>query len=192
MARDPGSEQAVYCSAGINLLGGIVHNATGKWLPDFFHENVASPLDFGSYHMNLMPSEDGYMGGGLHLRPRDELKLGQLYLNGGLWNGHRVVSEKWVKESLVRRSIFAPNGNLDHEYGYGWHIHHLKVGDQSYAYYEAGGNGGQFVLVVPELDLVVGLNGGNYGDFATWSKWAPGLLGEEIIPAVLDAASNRH
>jgi DNA-binding GntR family transcriptional regulator/CubicO group peptidase (beta-lactamase class C family) len=192
MAGDPGGEHAVYCSASMNLLGGIVHNSTGTWLPEFFCQTVACPLEIKSYYLNVMPSGDGYMGGGLYLRPRDELKLGQLYLCGGVWNGHRIVSKHWVQESLTRHSVFEPNGNLDHEYGYGWHIHHLKMGDRSYLYYEAGGNGGQFVLVVPELELVVGMNGGNYGEFPIWSKWAPEMLADYIIPAVLDSAKKRY
>jgi CubicO group peptidase (beta-lactamase class C family) len=84
MVHDPGGDQAVYCSVGMNLLGGIVRHATQTWLPEFFRENVATPLQIKSYYWNLMPNGEGYAGGGLYLRPRDQLKLGQLYLNGGV------------------------------------------------------------------------------------------------------------
>jgi len=183
MARGPGGDQAVYCSAGINLLGGIVRNATHSWLPEFFYETVAKPLQIKTYHWNLMPSGDGYAGGGLYLRPRDQLKLGQLYLNGGVWNGRRVVSKDWVERSTSRQSTFGQTLGADHDYGYGWHLYHFEVGNHGYRGYAAGGNGGQIVIVIPDLDLVVGFTGGAYGEFPKWYKWQTELLPQLIIPA---------
>lgn len=183
MARDPGGDQAVYCSAGINLLGGIVRNATHTWLPDFFYESVAKPLQIRTYHWNLMPNGDGYAGGGLYLRPRDQLKLGQLYLNGGVWNGKRVVRKDWVEKSISPQSTFGKTLGADHDYGYGWHLYHFEVGDHSYHAYAAGGNGGQIVMAIPDLDLVVGFTGGAYGEFTKWYKWQTELVPQFIIPA---------
>jgi CubicO group peptidase (beta-lactamase class C family) len=185
MARDSGGDQAVYCSAGINLLGGIVRNATHTWLPEFFYENVAKPLQIKTYHWNLMPTGDGYAGGGLYLRPRDQLKLGQLYLNGGVWNGKRVVSKDWVERSTSRQSTFGRTLSADHDYGYGWHLYHFEVLGRSYRAYAAGGNGGQIVMVIPDLNLVVGFTGGAYGEFAKWYKWQTELVPQFIIPAAL-------
>jgi CubicO group peptidase (beta-lactamase class C family) len=185
MVRDPGGEKAVYCSAGINLLGGLVRNATHTWLPEFFYENVAKPLQIQTYHWNLMPSGDGYAGGGLYLRPRDQLKLGQLYLNGGNWNGKRIVSKDWAERSTSRQSSFGPTLGADHDYGYGWHLYHFEVGGRSYRAYGAGGNGGQIVMVIPDLDLVVGFTGGAYGEFAKWYKWQLELVPQFIIPAAV-------
>ncbi|PYL57709.1 MAG: 6-aminohexanoate hydrolase [Verrucomicrobia bacterium] len=183
MVRDPGGDHAVYCSAGINLLGGIVRNATHEWLPEFFYENVAKQLQIKTYHWNLMPSGDGYVGGGLYLRPRDQLKLGQLYLDGGEWNRHRVVSKDWVERSTSRQSTFGPTLGADHDYGYGWHLYHFDVGNRTFQAYAAGGNGGQIVMVIPDLDLVVGFTGGAYGEFAKWYKWQLELVPQFIIPA---------
>ena len=179
MARDPGGDKAVYCSAGVNLLGGVVRNATGTELPEFFEQNYARPLDIRHYHMNLMPTGAGYMGGGIMMTARDQLKLGQLYLNGGTWNGKRVVSAGWVKASWQAQSVFEPG----HSYGYTWHIIDLKSGDKTYRLYEAGGNGGQFVIAIPELDMVVGFTAGNYGDFPVWYKFMTDLIPKYVIPA---------
>lgn len=98
MVREPGAA-GVYCTAGINLIGGVLRNVTGTSLPRFFHEEFAAPLDISYYQMNLSPTYTGYMGGGIRLLPRDFLKLGQLYLDGGVWNGRRIVSEEWVRGS---------------------------------------------------------------------------------------------
>ena len=137
--------------------------------------------------MNLMPTGEAYMGGGLYLRPRDELKLGQLYLAAGVWNGRRVVSKDWVQQSLVAYSVFDPQTDFDasHEYGYGWHINHLSSAGRVFRTYSAGGNGGQIVMVIPELDLVVGFNGGSYGEFMKWYRWGLQLVPQYIIPAAL-------
>jgi CubicO group peptidase (beta-lactamase class C family) len=187
LVRAPGGEKAVYCSAGINLLGGMVRHATNRWLPQFFHEYVAAPLQMKTYYWNLMPDGEGYAGGGVYMRPRDQLKLGQLYLAGGIWNGRRVVSKDWVEKSTSRQSSFEPIFGIDHDYGYGWHIYHLKSGDRRYLAYAAGGNGGQIVMVIPELDLVVGFTGGSYGEFAKWYKWQTELVPQFIIPAAASA-----
>jgi CubicO group peptidase (beta-lactamase class C family) len=186
MTHDPGGENAIYCSAGMNLIGGAVSNVTGAWLPEFFEKNLARPLQFHTYHMNLTPTGDAYMGGGLSIRPRDEIKLGQLYLSGGLWNGRRVVSPAWVAESTTPHSNFAPMIDIDlgHQYGYGWHINPMKAAGHTYRSFSAGGNGGQIVVVIPELDMVVAFTGGSYGEFNKWYRWSLELIPQYIIPAV--------
>jgi CubicO group peptidase (beta-lactamase class C family) len=179
MAREPGGQQAVYCSAGINLLGAVVAKTTGQWLPAFFEQRLARPLEMRDYHVNLMPGGDAYLGGGIYLRPRDMLKLGQLYLSGGRWNGRRVVEQAWVEASTTEHSRFAP----DHSYGYGWHLHTFHAGGRDYREYAAEGNGGQFVIVLPELDLTVAITAGNYGDFKTWYALQD-LVADYVLPAV--------
>ncbi|MGA3129611.1 MAG: serine hydrolase [Terracidiphilus sp.] len=187
MAAEPGGKHAVYCSADLNLVGGTVAQASHSWLPDFFERYLARPLQFGTYHMNLMPTGEAYMGGGLYLRPRDELKLGQLYLSGGSWHATRIVSEDWVRESTTAHSTFDPQTNYDapHEYGFGWHINRLQVGDRVFRACSAGGNGGQIVMVIPDLDLVVSINGGSHGEFTKWYSWGLQLVPQYIIPALL-------
>ena len=185
MLRKPGGEDAIYCSADLNLVGGAVAKATGSWLPDLFEQYLAGPLQFGRYYLNLMPDGQAYVGGGAYLRPRDQLKLGQLFLGGGVWNGRRLLSKQWVTESTSFHSRFAAAYSLgqEHQYGYGWHIHNLKSGGKTYRVFAAEGNGGQFVIVVPDLDLVIGITGGSYGEFDKWYRWELELVPQFIIPA---------
>ncbi len=179
LVREPGGSQAVYCSATINLLGGVVKNTMRTSIPDFFYEFYAKLLDIQRYHMNLMPNGEGYTGGGVYMRPRDLLKLGQLYLSGGVWNGLRVVSKDWVEQSTKRHSSF----DRDHGYGYAWHIREYLSQGEAYEGYSAEGNGGQFVIVVPRLDLVVLFTAGNYQNFPVWRKFGEELVPRFIIPA---------
>ncbi|MBN8471202.1 serine hydrolase [Corallococcus exiguus] len=180
MVRSPGDGKAVYCSANINLLGGVLRNTTRTWIPEFFTKNVATPLQMRGYHLDLMPDGEQYLGGGIYMRPRDALKLGQLYLSGGTWNGKRVVSQRWVERSVANQATM-PDGRT---YGYTWWRHELRVGDRVYSQYEASGNGGQLVMVVPELDLVVLFTAGNYNHVAIWRKFREELLPRYIMAAV--------
>ncbi|WP_367347091.1 serine hydrolase domain-containing protein [Stenotrophomonas bentonitica] len=180
MTHAPGADKAVYCSAGINLLGGVVREATGRPLTELFEEWVARPMQMRGYHLNLAPNDDVYLGGGMFMRPRDLLKLGQLYLDGGVWQGKRLVASTWIDDSVARHTTFGPN----HDYGYAWHLHTFQVRDHDYRAYAAEGNGGQFVIVIPELKLVAGITAGSYGEFSTWYPLQD-LVAEYIIPAAL-------
>ncbi|MGY0617897.1 serine hydrolase domain-containing protein [Lysobacter sp. A378] len=182
MAQKPGADKAVYCSAGINLLGGAVRHATGRPLTELFRDWIARPMQMHGYHINLMPDDDAYLAGGIRLRPRDMLKLGQLYLDGGVWHGQRLVDAAWIDASVTRRTTLGPN----HDYGYAWHLHHFRVQGHDYRAYAAEGNGGQFVIVVPELDLTVAITAGSYGEFSTWYP-LQNLVTDYIIPAALPA-----
>jgi CubicO group peptidase (beta-lactamase class C family) len=182
MVHSPGETYA-YCSGTVNLLGGVVRNTTHMWLPDFFQKYVADPLDMRRYYMNLGPTGEGYFGGGLRLRPRDLLKLGQLYLDGGRWNGRRVVSANWVAQS-VSPQIKTGAESAD---GYNWHLNTLHAGGKSYKEYEANGNGGQFLIVLPELDIAVVFTAGNYNSYGVWRKFR-----DEMVPQFVIEAVNRN
>ena len=194
MAHEPGTRYA-YCSATLNLMGAALTAATGKWLPEYFDSAVARPLGFGRYYWNLTPTEDGYLGGGAFLRPRDLLKVGQAYLDGGVWRGKRVVSKAWVEESTRPRIKITPEttGYSEEDFGnyYGrgedalaWHLGSIKAGDKSYATYAASGNGGQFLIVSPELELVAVLTGGNYRQGGIWGRWGGEIIGGEVLSGI--------
>ena len=156
-------------------------------MPELFHEAIATPLGFGDYYMNLMPTGEAYMGGGMYVRPRDQLKVGQVYLSGGMWNGRRVLSTDWVKEALRQRTSFVSAGDFDppvHGYGHGWHTRERKVGGHMYRDFFMGGNGGQNVIVLPDLDMVIVFTGGNYGEAAKFYRWEWDLMPKYILPAV--------
>jgi len=178
MAYDPGS-RAVYCSQGMNLVGGVVADATHAWLPAFFHTAFAQPLGFGPYYVPMMPTGTMYLGGGEYVAPRDFLKFGQLFLDGGVWHGRRLLSKAWVQRSLQPHAALQSPG----DYGYAWHILHVTVAGKTYVVDQAGGNGGQMLFVIPSLDAVAMVTAGNYGDYPTWRKFA------EIIPQAVIAAA---
>jgi CubicO group peptidase (beta-lactamase class C family) len=195
MAHDPGARYA-YCTAGMNLVGAALHQASGEDIPPLFDRLIARPLQFGRYYWNLAPNGQGYLGGGAYMRPRDLLKVGQLYLNGGVWNGRRIVSRDWVAQSTAPHvEINEGTTGMDAETfanialrgadGYAWHRYGVRAGDRLIEAYEANGNGGQFLIVVPEYDLVVVMTGGNYGQGGIWNRWRHEIVGDRIIGALM-------
>jgi CubicO group peptidase (beta-lactamase class C family) len=198
MQYDPGTHFA-YCSMNINLAGAVLSQVTGEWLPALFDRTVARPLGFGPYSWNLMGNGGGYLGGGAFTRTRDFLKLGQTYLDGGVWNGRRIVSQAWVKDSLAPHMRISPettgrHGDAFMEYyyetddGWAWHMLGVKAPDRTYQGYFANGNGGQLLLIVPELDLAVMFTAGNYGQ-GLWNRERDDIVGGMIIPAIRSAAA---
>jgi CubicO group peptidase (beta-lactamase class C family) len=194
MAHDPGTRYA-YCSASINLAGGAISTATGTWLPEYFDRHVARPLQFGRYYWNLQPNGEGYQGGGAFVRPRDFLKLGQAYLDGGVWHGRRIVDADWIRQSTAPLVKVSPEttGLTAEEFGnfYGpaedglaWHLSKVKLGERTYDDYAATGNGGQLLIVIPEFDMTVVFTAGNYMQGGIWSRFRSELAPNDIIGAI--------
>ncbi|HEX2208831.1 MAG TPA: serine hydrolase, partial [Longimicrobium sp.] len=171
VVREPGA-QAVYCSINPALAGGVLSRVAGRSVPDLMYELVGEPLGMRGYYVPLTPLGDGYFGGGWRFRPRDFMKLGQLYLDGGTWNGRRVLSEAWVRRSTEPRYAMSATSR----YGSLWWMREYPYAGRTVQAYYASGNGGQVVVVIPALDLVIAAYGGNY------AERAGGLMVSELIP----------
>jgi CubicO group peptidase (beta-lactamase class C family) len=178
MAYDPGTH-AVYCTAGINLLGAVIETATGTPLDRYFYDRFAMPMQFGTYAIWLMPppADAAYMGGGDFMRPRDFLKFAELVLDAGRWHDRQIVDAAWIAQSIEPRS--APEGEGD-RYGYGWHLSRVDVDGRTYDVVNAGGNGGQLAIAVPQLGVAIMVTAGNYGQYPVWRTFLP-----EIVTAVV-------
>lgn len=181
VTHDPGQHYA-YCSATMNLVGGVLAAVEHAWLPTLVDKWVAQPLQFRRYYVNLMPTGQAYFGGGMYVVPRDLLKLGVTYLQGGIWNGRRIVTSAWVRASTAQQVGSPGDANAD---GYGWHRRELTSGGRTFREYEANGNGGQFLIVLPDLDVAVVMTGADYGRYGIWRRWRDALVPEYVIGAVV-------
>jgi CubicO group peptidase (beta-lactamase class C family) len=164
---DPGPK-FIYNSGTTNLLGEIIRRTSSMTLADFAEQYLFAPLDINVYEWYPFPSQPEMMvaSSTLYLRPRDMAKIGQLYLDGGMWQGTRVVSEDWVSQStrkvigVVASESAIPN--LNPAYGYQWWLGTFPTGEIET--YFAAGYGGQFIFVLPEPEMVVVFTAGGFED----------------------------
>jgi CubicO group peptidase (beta-lactamase class C family) len=147
-----------YCTAGVTTLGGVLERATHMPVPEFASRHLWAPLGIQRAAWQYSPLGTAMTGGGLELRSRDLLKLGQLYLNRGTWNTASVVSEQWVAIST------RPHVRIDDEteYGYLWWLKTYRSGDKQFAAYYMSGMGGNKVFIFAHLGLVVVITSTNY------------------------------
>jgi CubicO group peptidase (beta-lactamase class C family) len=174
-------EKIVYCSGKPNLAAGMLGKVAGEPLPELFHRLVAKPMRMGRYHLFLQPTGEAYGGGGHYFTTRDFMKLTQLFLNDGRWEGRQIVSRDWARKSSAPLRMLSPSRGQT--YGYLWNsVAYPYRGRKVHAFF-SGGNGGQVYIGIPELKLLIAFTGGNYGDpvlFRAQRNFVP----EDILPAV--------
>ncbi len=163
--NSPPGEQWQYNSGTTNLLGEIVSRKTGASLQDFARDNLFTPLGITSYEWPGFPNSPkmAVASSLLYLRPRDMAKIGQLYLQWGLWNGVQVVSPQWVRKSTgisVALPIDDGPAFQNTGYGYQWWRGTFTNGNTDTIY--AAGWGGQFIFIMPKINTVVVMTGSNY------------------------------
>ncbi|MES2317061.1 MAG: serine hydrolase [Pseudomonadota bacterium] len=154
-----------YCTGNPVALGRVIAEASKMPIPAFANEYLFGPLNITSAKWaDYDKHSQTDTGGHILMRPRDMAKLGQLALQKGAWNGRQLVSESWIEESTRRHTQFSSQ-NRD-GYGYLWWKSVEHANGASYDTYYANGSGGQYIVVVPALDLVAVFTGENYGNDA--------------------------
>lgn len=168
-----------YCTGGVFTLSEILQKATGVRTDHYAQEKLFTPLGITDAQWCYSPMNIPQTGGGLRLTSRDLLKIGQLYLDGGSWQGKRIVDEAWVRASTQ------PHARIDDdtEYGYLWWLKSFKSGGKSYPAFFMTGNGGNKVVAFPELGLVVVITSTNYSTRGMHEQTEK-LLTDYILTAV--------
>jgi CubicO group peptidase (beta-lactamase class C family) len=158
MAAPPGSE-FVYNSGVSMLLSGVLEHATGSRVSEFADDALFGPLGVTETLWATGPNEIYNTGWGLRLRSRDMARIGQLYLQRGVWDGERVISEAWIDASTEPGTTFSRGDG----YGYQWWLGGAPHESEApYGVPSARGWGGQFIVVVPSLNAVVVTTQGNF------------------------------
>lgn len=141
-----------YFTGNTHLLSAIIQQATGKTAYEFGKEYLFDPLDMDSVQCSTDPQGISDGGNGFAMNIYDMAKFGELYINNGNWNGEQIISEQWVKDSTTLQ-FDRLSGSAD--YGYQWWVR--TFGENNYPAYFAQGHYGQYIFVVPDLNLVVAI-----------------------------------
>ncbi len=167
LVAEPGA-QFIYNSGTANLLGEVVRRSSGMTLAQYAESRLFAPLGIESYEWFPFPNESDMTvaSSTLYLRPRDMAKIGQLVLDGGVWDGTRLVSEAWLsrstQESITMDGPSSPVPPLNPAYGYLWWLGTFPTGETETLF--AAGYGGQFIFILPEADMVVVFTAGGFAD----------------------------
>jgi CubicO group peptidase (beta-lactamase class C family) len=150
-----------YNSGNTDLLAGIIYHSSGMFADEFGEKYLFEPL--GINHVGWRKNNNGHPNAafGIHLYPRDFVKIGKLFLDSGVWDNKQIVSKAWIAKSTTFKMQY-PFDNKQ-RYGYQWWIREWDVDGEKITSFQAQGNGGQVLCVIPALRAVVLLTGRNYG-----------------------------
>jgi len=169
LAHKPGTHFAYY-SPGMHLLSAILQESTGMTEAEFADANLFKPLGIDEFYWPSDPQGYTVGLGDLCLYPEDMAKIGLLFMQQGKWEGKQIVSSKWINQATKKQLAAEPDRGED--YGYGWWI---SRPDEEIPYYRAEGRGGQNIIVVPSMNMLLITTGGGY-DFDAVAKYVVGAM----------------
>jgi CubicO group peptidase (beta-lactamase class C family) len=170
----PPGTHFLYNSGASFVLAAMVAARTGQSVRDYLEPRLFRPLGIVDAPWEKNPHGINFGASGLRLTTEDLAKMGQLYLNRGLWGGQRILSEQWVDDASAVHVSNAPDPNIDSAQGYGFQIWRSRHNS-----YRMTGRYGQFAFVLPEQDAVIAITAG-YAE----SRTVPNLVWDTLLPAM--------
>jgi CubicO group peptidase (beta-lactamase class C family) len=185
LINEPGSS-FTYSGGNMIVLGEIIRNASNLDIEEFSQEYLFKPLAIDSSFWAIR-FNNGVIeaGGSLEITPRDMIKIGATCLANGEWNGKQMISTQWIEKIATE---FQDNQGINipgvasgkQGYSYSWWTKDYNHNGDNYNMFDAGGWGGQNIMVIPDLKTVVVFTGGNYTSTAKPHE----ILDRFIIPAI--------
>ncbi len=176
-AYEPG-KRFEYNGGGIIVLGEIIKNAANMNIDEFSGKYLFDPLSIDQHYWEYINSGEISTPSTIYLKPRDMLKIGLLFLNKGVWESKQIITDLWVATST---ESFVDNVRWGSGYSFLWWSHQfeLRSGMRLKMFYACGW-GGQYIMVLPELNTVIVFTGANYQT----ERPPIEILEEYILPAI--------
>lgn len=180
-------EQMRYNTFITHLLSGVITEATGQATDKFARQHLFDPMGIDIDYWEKDPQGICFGGNSMHVTPREMAVLGLLYLQNGMLLGKQIIPEAWVEQSLSPSTDFShPNawGSWEnYNYAYLWWLGQFSGYDSFMGY----GYGGQFVIVFPDLNLIVVSTAKNDvpPETTNTQEWALfNLVNDYILPSI--------
>ena len=176
-------ERWAYFTTGVVLLGDIINKSVPEGLEKYADRKLFKPLGITRYEWQYTPQKVPSTAGGLQMSALDFAKYGQLYQNGGRWNGKQLLARDWMQKTLTKQIALSPGG--DDFYGYLFWNTTFKIGGKRHEAFFATGNGGSKIFVFKDQPLVIVITGTAYGK---WYMHAQvfSMMNRYILPAVIN------
>lgn len=178
MAYNPGEHWA-YNSSSLILVGELISKTSGMTIPDFANKYLFEPLGIKIFQWGFSPKGRAWLAGNAKMTPRDMAKFGYLILNKGIWDKKQIVSQEWVEASIEKHAV----SRVGWGYGYLWWLGETIINNKLIKAFWAAGNGGNYIFILPSLNVVTVFTGGNYGTILEVQCFS--MLINYLIPSIL-------
>lgn len=168
-----------YFTAGVVLLGDIIHKSVPNGLEKYADKNLFRPLGINKYKWQYTPQKVANTAGGLQLRSLDYAKYGQLYKNNGNWNGKQILTQEWVIKSLSAQVTISDGQN----YGYLFWNKTYNTQSKDYEVYFSSGNGGNKIFIFKDQPIVIVVTSTAYNT-PYGHKQVDKIMQDYLIPAI--------
>jgi len=192
LKNKPGSKWD-YTSINAMLLGGIIANASHMTVSQFADRFLFKPLGIKRYIWTKDSLGHELTAGNFFILPDDMIKIGELVLNNGIYQKKRIVSSKWIRMMTAKLTEIENFSNVRISknkeaipqptyYGYTWYNEKIVTRQLSYNVVFASGNGGQYIMIVRDINLVVVFTGNSYN--SSKSKLPFDIMIRYILPVL--------
>lgn len=170
-----------YFTAGVVVLGDIIHKSVPNGLEKYADKNLFQPLGITKYKWQFTPQKVANTAGSLQLRSLDFAKFGQLYKNDGAWNGKQILSQEWIAKSLSHQMTISE----DEYYGYLFWNKTYKVNGMDYEVYYSSGNGGNRIFIFKNRPIVIVITSTAYNT-PYGHKQVDKIMQDYLIPVIIE------
>jgi CubicO group peptidase (beta-lactamase class C family) len=178
-------ERYVYSSLTAFLAGAVVEQVSHQPLVTFADRHLFGPLGIRRRAWRRGPRGEGTGQGNLSIRAQDLLRIGQMVLDHGRFEGRQIVDSSWIEQSLTPHVAIGDVDRYADGYGYLWYTKTYERAGRQITIHFASGNGGNKIYLIPEYDMVVAITSSAYG------RGYGQRRSERILLAILDATNPR-